>query len=150
MKRSAEAGCRPLYKKDPDSGCWSLNDNAPSGEYSDGTEVEARLLRIVRSANDLSSLSPELAEQGREWVTRYHLSRVRRDLLRPLSGLLSGRVLEVGAGCGALSRFIGETAATLVALEPSAARAAVAAARCRDLQNVSVIVDNLQRYEENE
>jgi GT2 family glycosyltransferase/glycosyltransferase involved in cell wall biosynthesis/SAM-dependent methyltransferase len=114
--------------------------------YSDGADVEAQLLKTVLAASDLSSLSAELLSAGRDWVTRYHLSPLRSNLLRPLANLLRGKVLEVGAGCGAITRYLGETATQVVALEPAPARAAIAAARCRDLPNVAVVVDSLSRF----
>ena len=76
----------------------------------------------------------------------YHLSSQRANLLRPLEPLLRGRVLEVGAGCGAITRFLGECGAHVVALEPSPRRAAIAASRCRDLPNVQVVCDRLETF----
>lgn len=55
-------------------------------------------------------------------------------------------MLEVGAGCGAVSRYLGETATEVVALEPSARRARVAAARCEGLPTVKVVVDDLESF----
>lgn len=134
------------YQKDESFGYWVPTDGLAAWDYSDGTEVEAKLLRIVAGAGDRSVLSSELAAHCEDWVTRYHLSPVRSNLLRPLNNELSGRVLEVGAGCGALTRFIASTASQVIALEPSAARAAVAAARCRDQEHVGVFVDSLESF----
>lgn len=115
--------------------------------YSDGDAVEQRLLEIIRNARDLSSLSPELSSQITDWPSKYHLSRMRANLLRPLSELLQGSVLELGAGCGALTRFLGENGAQVIAVEGSLRRATIAASRCRDLPNVTVVCDSLSSLE---
>ena len=136
----------PSYIYDADTGLW-LREGAPvSWGYSDGDQVEQALLEAVQACRDRSVLSEELARQIHDWPTRYYFSARRANLLRPFASLLSGRVLEVGAGCGAVTRYLGETAAEVVALEPSARRARVAAARCHDLANVRVVVDELESF----
>jgi SAM-dependent methyltransferase len=114
--------------------------------YRDGSE--SRILEILQSAGDLSSASNELAAQITDWPSRYHLSRQRSNLLRPLRLGPEHRVLEVGAGTGALSRFMGETGAEVVALEGHLDRARAAAVRCRDLANVEVVCGPLERFED--
>src|SRR5690606_29874434 len=136
----------PSYVRDDASGLWMREGTPVSWGYSDGDQVEQALLRAVEACQDRSVLSPELARQVHDWPTLYYFSPRRANLLRPFASLLRGRVLEVGAGCGAVSRYIGETAAELLALEPSAQRARVAAARCRDLSNVKVVVDELESF----
>jgi 2-polyprenyl-3-methyl-5-hydroxy-6-metoxy-1,4-benzoquinol methylase len=134
------------YHADAVAGFWVPRDGTPSFSYSDGAEVERRLLEIVRGVDDRSVLSEQLRAAITDWPSRYHLSPRRANLLRPLENLLHGRaVLEIGAGCGAITRFLGESGAHVTAIEGSAARARVAAARCADLDNVSVIVDAFDR-----
>ena len=146
-QRPADGEVVPGYRRDEVFGYWVPEDRPLSPwNYSDGQAVEAELLARVRAAADRSSLSAEVAASGIDWVRRYHLSPVRSNLLRPLAGSLGGSVLEVGAGCGAISRFLGETATALVSLEPAPGRAAVAAARCADLPNVAVVVDTLAGF----
>lgn len=140
------AGLERSYCRDSATNCWVPIGGPASWSYSDGLEYEQELLQIVSNAADVSALSSELAQHGTDWVSRYHLSPIRSNLLRPLADWLRGEVLEVGAGCGALTRYLGETASRLIALEPAPARAAVAAARCRDLSHVAVIVDSLETY----
>lgn len=116
--------------------------------YSDGENIEAKLFQILRDAKDLSSASTELQAQINDWPTEYHLSPTRANLLRPLK--LSGvtRVLELGCGCGSISRYLGEIDGVQVdSVEGSAKRAALAALRCRDLDNVRVSVANFNAME---
>ncbi|MCC7124479.1 MAG: glycosyltransferase [Acidobacteria bacterium] len=114
--------------------------------YSEGDATEDTLLAIVREAADVSLHSPELAAAISDWPTRYHLSAARAHLLRPLAPLLRGTTLEIGAGCGALTRYLGELGGRVVALEGSSRRASITAARCRDLANVAVYHDRLERF----
>ena len=48
-------------------------------------------------------------------------------------------MLDVGAGTGAIARYLGEAGCSVVALEGNMARAKVAAERCRDLPDVEVV-----------
>ena len=118
--------------------------------YSDGVEVEERLLSIVSNAKDRSTFSQELAEPICDWPTEYYFSRFRHCLVRPLDLHSGDKVLELGCGCGAITRYLGEIGANVVAVEGSLARARVAAERCRDLTNVRVVVDDLLSFETDE
>uniref|UniRef100_UPI0013D6EEFD class I SAM-dependent methyltransferase n=1 Tax=Pseudomonas viridiflava TaxID=33069 RepID=UPI0013D6EEFD len=61
--------------------------------------------------------------------------------------LLKGKsVLEIGAGCGAISRYLGEAGAEVLALEGSPRRAAIAASRTRDLDNVTVLSERFDDF----
>jgi SAM-dependent methyltransferase len=115
-------------------------------EYSDGDDVEERLAQIVERARDRSVLSLELARAITDWPSRYHLSPLRANLLRPLAGLFRGTTLEVGAGCGALTRFAGECGGQVTAVEGSLRRASIASVRCRDLPNVTVVCDRFDAF----
>ena len=118
--------------------------------YSDGVEVEERLLSIVANATDRSTFSQELAQHICDWPTEYYFSRSRHCLVRPLELHSGDKVLELGCGCGAITRYLGEIGAQVVAVEGSLARARVAAERCRDLTNVRVVVDDLLSFETDE
>ncbi len=119
-------------------------------DYSDGVEVEQRLLDAVTNAADRSTFSPELAQQIHDWPSEYHLSRRRHCLLRPLNIPPGSRVLELGCGCGAVTRYLGEIGAQVLAVEGSLMRARIAAQRSRDLSNVRVVNDDLLRFQTEE
>jgi len=113
--------------------------------YTDGAQEERRIAQIIAQASDRSAFSPEFLQASTDWVTNYHLSPQRTYLLRPIQHLLSDKkILELGAGCGALTRYMGEHARRVIALEGSPARADITAARCKGLQNVTVINDTIQ------
>jgi GT2 family glycosyltransferase/SAM-dependent methyltransferase len=115
--------------------------------YSDETRAEEHLLHIVAKANDRSTFSQELLEAISDWPTEYHLSRSRHCLVRPLNITAENRVLELGCGCGAITRYLGEIGADVVGVEGSLCRARIAAERCRGLDNVRVVADDLLRFE---
>lgn len=116
--------------------------------YSDGDSVEARLLEMLEKCHDLSCFSAELAKYAIDWPSEYHLSPARHNLLRPFSFGPGDRILELGCGCGAISRHLGETGAEVVAVEASERRAQIARARCRDLPNVTIHISDLMELEE--
>lgn len=113
-------------------------------DYLDGSEELVRA--IMDMARDRSSTSDELHFAAASWAERYHLSRSRANVLRALNLPADAAVLEVGAGCGAISRYLGERVGSLDAIEPVPARAGVAALATTHLPNVRVFagtVDDL-------
>lgn len=118
----------------------------PRFEYADGGSTEQKVHSIIKEASDVRDGSADLSRAIYDFPSRYHLSPERANLVRPVSNFLSGRVLEIGAGCGAVTRFLGETASQLWALEGSLRRAAIARARCRGLGNVSVLSTNVEDF----
>ena len=114
--------------------------------YSDGDEVEKRIASIVSSATDLGVLSGELRPHCTDWPSLYHLSGTRANILRPFESDLRGDILEIGAGCGAITRYLGECGGNVLALEGSPRRAAIARARTRDLDNVTVVSDKVDAF----
>lgn len=115
--------------------------------YSDGDEFEGRIMRLLEESQDRSVFSPELAAACVDWPSYYHLSSTRSNILRPFEERLNGAdVLEVGAGCGAITRFLGESGANVCALEGSRRRARVARLRTADLRNVTVVSDNFESF----
>jgi SAM-dependent methyltransferase len=130
------------YLADSECGIWQ-RAGTESIPYSDGHELEQRLARDVASVQDRSFDSPEWAEHIVDWPSEYHFSRLRCNLLRPIPIKVGDRVLELGAGCGAITRWLGEIGAEVIAVEGSARRAAIIASRCRDLPNVHVVAEDL-------
>src|SRR6266545_3316594 len=122
-----------------------VDQNGGNFTYSDGKKDESHLLDIVGTAQNLSSTSWELHETADTWVERYHLSIHRAAIIRCLSFDPNLRVLEIGAGTGAITRALGEKFSRVDAIEVSIDRARVCATRCRDLPNVRVFAANINR-----
>jgi 2-polyprenyl-3-methyl-5-hydroxy-6-metoxy-1,4-benzoquinol methylase len=134
------------YHTEEATGIWTRKGYGGIS-YSDGDAIEERIANIIDNANDVSVLSGELRRHITDWPTRYHLSGTRSNILRPFGKLLKGAsVLEVGAGCGAITRYLGECGAHVLALEGSPRRAGIARSRTRDLKNVEVLAENFQDF----
>lgn len=128
------------------SGVWQRLGATGFG-YSDGDAVELRLLDAVRSCRDVSLFSEDLRALQTDWPSTYHLSPLRANLLRPFHDRLrAGSVLELGAGCGAITRFLGESGAEVLAVEGSPRRASIVVERCRDLPRVQVVADRIEAF----
>ena len=117
---------------------WELVDRKQFN-YSDGRSTERYLKNIFSEAHDLSSNSYELERWIRDWPSEYHLTRKRTQLLRGFYFDKLKKALEVGCGCGAITRFLGETFDDVVAIDGSIARAGLARLRTKGMENVSIL-----------
>ena len=130
-----------------DRGVWRPADGGQDLNYSDGSETEKRLEAILRSASDLGWRSADFSESFEDWALDYHLSPRRGNLLRALSLKSGSRIFEVGAGCGAVSRYLGDNGYFVDALEGSVSRARLGSLRCSDLDSVAFIHSNFNAFE---
>jgi 2-polyprenyl-3-methyl-5-hydroxy-6-metoxy-1,4-benzoquinol methylase len=117
-------------------GCRVLSQR--QDEYRDG--AEERVLEIISTAADRSSTSDELGAQAHTWPERYHLDPARANVLRPLTWSSNMSILEIGAGCGAITRFLAESGALVDALEPTPSRARCTRQRTDGLPDVEVFI----------
>ncbi|KQR63365.1 glycoside hydrolase family 99-like domain-containing protein [Acidovorax sp. Leaf160] len=134
------------YQQHPETGVWTALGYGGIA-YSDGDEIEQRMAQVMLDAKDLSVLSDNLKEYITDWPSLYHLSSSRANLLRPFANRLTGAaVLEIGAGCGAITRYLGESGAHVLALEGSPRRAAIARARTRELPHIEVLAERFDQF----
>ncbi|XEG72317.1 methyltransferase [Pseudomonas sp. abacavir_1] len=125
-----------------------MRDTYKGIAYNDGDETEERILSIIQAAENLSVFSSELKQYCTDWPSLYHLSSSRANILRPFKDEFSGAsVLEIGAGCGAITRYLGECAANVLALEGSPRRATIARSRTRDLENVTLVSERFDQFD---
>ena len=111
---------------------------AQESTYVDG--AEAWLYETFQEVADLSAISTEAVSKAVEWSHRYHTDPARANVVRSFGISVDDAVLEIGSGCGAVTRYLGETARLVDAVEPVLSRARVARVRTRDLDNVEVFV----------
>lgn len=121
--------------------------NVPEFKYTDGEDFELEIEKIISNAQDRSLFSSELVNAIWDWRSACHLSPVRANILRPLEDLCRGRVLELGSGCGIITRYLGELGGEVVALEASSHRASITRQRTADLENVTVVCDRIEDFD---
>lgn len=115
--------------------------------YKDSGDAENKIYKIIRNAKDKGVFASETINQATDWPTYYHLTPMRSNILRPfVQEISAGRTLELGAGCGAITRFLGELGGEVVAVEGSPDRARIIGNRCSDLKNVTVVADLIQNF----
>ena len=114
--------------------------------YSDGP-VEKELYDGFKSEPDYDAVISKRGNYS-SWAQEYHLSPVRQNLLKWFPFDAEGSVLEVGAGCGALTGLLCSKLKKVTALEYSYQRARVIAQRHCRYSNLEVIVGGFQEYEE--
>lgn len=134
------------FLRDEERNVWMPRRKAGDFGYSDGDANEDYLLSVMRRAESCAVMSEDMTAAMKDWPSTYHLHHQRCNLLRPVAGLLRGPVLEIGAGCGALTRFLGELGCETLALEGSARRASIIGERCRDLPSVRVLNASFQDF----
>jgi 2-polyprenyl-3-methyl-5-hydroxy-6-metoxy-1,4-benzoquinol methylase len=121
---------------------WTNHSNAPI--YSDGVAEDRLYMKFKNNPN-----YEQLIDDTRflSWVQEYHLSPVRQNLLKWFPFNCNGTVLEVGAGCGALTGLLCQKLKKVVALEYSKKRALITAMRHSQRSNLEVIVGGLQDFQ---
>lgn len=124
-----------------------INSDGKQLKYSDGGEEERKLMEIAASGIDLSTFSDELPAKMNSWPSEYHFSRKRHLLARQFDIKPGDSVLELGAGCGSVTRYFAEIGADVTSVEGTEARASINGLRCKDFENVKIYVDNITEFE---
>lgn len=105
--------------------------------YSDGS-IESVIYNRVKEHR--LEVGPE-----DEWAVVYHLSPLRHNILNWYPFREGCSILEIGAGCGALTGLLARRAGKLVSVELTRIRANIAFERNRDQDNLEVIVGDINR-----
>lgn len=113
--------------------------------YSDG-DIEEEILSIVKENSEFIEV---LAREDR-WPILYHLTPKRRNLLDWFGFEKNANLLEIGAGCGALTGLFCEKVSKVVAVELSKRRAEIIAHRHKEKSNLEIIIGNLNDITFNE
>jgi len=112
--------------------------------YSDGTAKEKYIFDTLKSSEDNSIFSPYLHSKIRDWSSEYHFTSMRQNILRPIKIQQNWNILEIGGGCGAITRYLVETGANITAVEGSFNRAKCIRQRCKGFDNLKVINSNVE------
>ena len=111
--------------------------------YEDGSEDE--LLEIV-SSTDVKDYN-KIIEEKKSWPILYHLSDIRGNIVDWLPITKNDRVLEIGAGCGAITGTLAKKAGQVDCIELSRKRSLVNATRNSEFENINIHVGNFQDIE---
>ena len=112
--------------------------------YSDGA-VEDELLKIVRETPEAEL--DRAAADYLSWPILYHLSSVRENIIASLPLTKQMRVLEIGAGCGAVTGALARKAGHVTCIDLSRKRCLINANRHKDYDNIDIIAGNFQDIE---
>ncbi|MBR2854438.1 MAG: class I SAM-dependent methyltransferase, partial [Clostridia bacterium] len=114
--------------------------------YSDGDEAENRILEIVKAGKSLNDLETEEVS----WPTLYHLSPVRENICNWYPFRKDGRILEIGAGCGAITGALCRSGAEVCSVDLSLRRSTINYERHKDCGNLHLYAGNLNEIVFNE
>ena len=112
--------------------------------YSEGSD-EDELLQIVKD-NGPEEYNRIIGEKMR-WSTLYHLSHLRGNIVDFIPIKKSENVLEVGAGCGAITGTLSRMAKSVTCIELSRKRSLINAYRNKEADNIEIKVGNFQDIE---
>ena len=120
----------------------NLDKYSGTDTYSDG-DIEERILDIVKNETDLESV----LMQESEWAILYHLSEIRKNILDWYDFKPEGSLLEIGAGCGAITGLFCEKLNRVVCNDLSKRRSTINAYRNRKYDNLEILVSNFEDME---
>lgn len=106
-------------------------------KYSDGA-VEDYLSYLVENHIDINTLP----KSEKSYPVFYHLSHLRENIINWYPIERHHSVLEIGAGCGAITRALCRKAAKVVSVDLSKRRAEINYQRNHDLDNLTIYVGN--------
>ena len=125
-----------------------LDDTCYPGQdlYTDGA-IEDEMLEIARTYPE-EKWNQVIAEK-KSWPILYHYSHIRENILSWLPFTGDENVLEVGAGCGAVTGALCKKAAKVTCIELSKKRSMINAWRHKDFNNLQILMGNFQDIEKN-
>ena len=106
--------------------------------YSDG-DIEETLLKMAQEGKSFD----DLPEEEVSFPMVYHFSGLRENILNWYPLKKADSVLEIGAGCGAITGMLCRKAGHVTSVELSKRRADINYARNRDKENLTIMVGNL-------
>ena len=123
-----------------------LNYHYYSGKdyYSEGVSEDI-LLDIVQNYRE--SEYEHVIQNTRSWSVMYHLSYIRENIVSWLPITKEDTVLEIGAGCGAITGQLSNMAKKVTCIELSKKRSLINAHRHKEYDNIEIVVGNFKDIE---
>lgn len=120
--------------------CLDFSDYTGQDVYSDG-DIEDALLQIVRDHGGSDDYTDVILADNR-WPVLYHLSEERQNIIDAMNINETDSLLEIGAGCGALSGGFAARAGQVTGVELSKKRSTINATRNNGRSNLVIRVGN--------
>ncbi len=118
---------------------FNLSYYSGKDDYSDGDATENYIYDAVSSGKNLNDIPAEEIT----WPVFYHLSPIRESICNWYPFKKDASILEIGAGCGAVTGVLCQNAAKVTSIELSKRRASINYERNKNYQNLDIIVGNL-------
>lgn len=109
--------------------------------YSDG-DIENTLLEAAK----IDGLQ-ELLASNNNWAVLYHCSKIRENILDWYPFKKDASLLEIGAGCGALTGMFSRKVSSVTCIELSERRSLINAYRNKGGNNIKIVLGNFQDIE---
>jgi len=119
----------------------TLNLDYYGGEdlYSEGAAEDMLLDLVTRySENEYE----HVIQNSRSWSVMYHLSHIRENIVTWLPISKQSNILEIGAGCGAVTGGLAKLGKHVDCIDLSKKRSLINATRHREYSNIDIIVGN--------
>lgn len=126
----------------------TLNLDYYSGEdlYSEGAAEDMLLDLVTRYPEEEYE---HVIQNSKSWSVMYHLSHIRENIVSWLPITSDSRVLEIGAGCGAVTGGLAKKGGQVDCIELSKKRSLINATRHREYNNINIYVGNYTEVEPN-
>ena len=121
--------------------CLDLVDYIGKEQYSDGP-IEDELLEIVKNIPEEDYV--KVINEKKNWPVLYHLSKQRWNIIGGIPVNKTDKVLEIGAGCGAVTGILSEKAEKVTCIELSKKRSLINAYRNQKRDNIEIKVGNFE------
>ena len=121
-----------------------LTHYAGTDLYSEG-EIEDKLLKV--SEEHAPSEFRKIIEENDDWSHLYHLSKERQNIVSWLPICKNDKVLDIGAGMGAITGELCKLAGEVRCVDLSLKRSKVNANRNKEYDNLSISVGNFTDIE---
>lgn len=123
---------------------WNLDYYNGEDGYSEGP-IEQELLELVKSTDNLD----QVVENDGRWPVFYHFSHLRENIINWYPICCQDYVLEIGAGCGAITGALCKMAKKVVSVELTKSRSEINFERHKDINNLELITGNFHNIKFN-
>ncbi len=111
-------------------------------QYNDGDDIENYILSVYKK-NPTDEDIDKILQSNDTWAIQYHLSPDRKNLLSWYNFKKGSSVLEVGAGCGAVTEVFLDKGLDITAVELTKRRADIIRERYKGRQGLKVYAGNI-------